>query len=173
MTQHLYKFLHEKEEVAKVEDDSESEPDEKENQESPEMKDGQKDLKVDTQQDANQPAEPSPNMSQQAKPISQPDDVDNENEEVDSVYSITVQIHKLDVLPHAHLEDEKPNMHISVEAIDADTSKNIYISKSSKPKMTGNDNVLYKFKKSEYFTVKTSKTMRRGSLKFPRLRTGS
>ena len=84
-----------------------------------------------------------------------------EEAEVGAVYDIGLQIHKLDVLPHAKLGDSKPTMSVSVESVfsNGDPSESVFTTKSAKPKIGATDGVFYTYKKNSSFSVTTSESM--------------
>ncbi|GMH97539.1 hypothetical protein TL16_g13360, partial [Triparma laevis f. inornata] len=80
-------------------------------------------------------------------PTNVPHANEREEEGVDNWdHKLVLTMRRLEVLPHAHLEDQKTTLSVSVSADD----KNLWSTKSAKPKPTDGGGVFYSYKKQVY-----------------------
>eukprot|EP00519_Triparma_laevis_P002471 CAMPEP_0182506334 /NCGR_PEP_ID=MMETSP1321-20130603/20971_1 /TAXON_ID=91990 /ORGANISM="Bolidomonas sp., Strain RCC1657" /LENGTH=1787 /DNA_ID=CAMNT_0024712049 /DNA_START=223 /DNA_END=5583 /DNA_ORIENTATION=- len=177
MTQHLYKNLHDKDE-SEDEDEKENgkqkkkkkkkkveETSSEEEEEEEEEGEGGGDNEDEEDDDAHKEAHKDHGVDHDHSKHSQgeaaspsPANVPLENEH-DGVekwnHRLSVTVKRLELLPHAHLEDQKTTLSVSLEA----DEKSLYTTKATKPKPTDGGGVFYAYKKQVY-ALETSDSLR-------------
>lgn len=159
MTQHLYKNLHDEEDEEDSGDEKENKKhrkkkkkkkknkvEESDEEESGEEEEGEeKDKEEEGEKGKEHSGEEDHKSSAAApSPANVPHANEREEEGVDNWnHKLVLTMRRLEVLPHAHLEDQKTTLSVSVSADD----KNLWSTKSAKPKPTDGGGVFYSYKK--------------------------